>query len=236
MLVMQPDTAGAEHEQRAAEEICRSIYDETATFYKRKAPRVAGEDLGYRILYGPPVVHPGYLFLGDQPGGRGTDSVRTDQLQGCPTECEYGLDKRELRKAGWKSTKLAVNMQKIWGVPVLKKSTGLNAIFFRAPRDEWPRLETGLRIELEKFSLERARRIIEILQPKRLVVIGFKTFRPLATSAHRQVEVWRNGRSLVERSEIWGVPAFGVIHLSGAHLSGADFDAIKAYFGERISN
>jgi len=49
---MQPDTEGAEHEQRAAEEICRSIYEETATFYERKAPGVAGQDLGYRILMG----------------------------------------------------------------------------------------------------------------------------------------------------------------------------------------
>src|SRR6267378_7546442 len=160
-----------------AEELCRSIYEETAAFYKYKAPRVAGQDLGYRILYGPPTVRPEYLFLGDQPGGK-ADSVRIDQLQGWPTECEYALDNGALRKAGWKNNRLASNMQKIWGIPTLRNSTGLNAIFFRAPdSEEWSHgLEKGLRIELEKFSLERARRIVETLQPKRLVVIGLQTF------------------------------------------------------------
>jgi hypothetical protein len=231
---MQPDTAGAEHEQRTAEEICRSIYEETKTFYECKAPRVAGQDLGYRILYGPPVVRAKYLFLGYQPGGR-ADSRRIDQLRSWPTECEYALNPLELRNAGWKNPRLALNIQKVWGVPILKKSTGLNAIFFRAPDlKEWRRLQRGLRIELENFSLERARRIIKTLQPRHLLVIGLETFGRLAPSATSALE--RNGRCLVEQGEIWGMAAFGVIHLSGAHVSGADFDAIKAYFGERISN
>ena len=145
---MQPDTEGAEHQQRAAEEICRSIYAETATFYECKAPRVAGRDLGYRILYGPPVVRSEYLFLGYQPGG-GAASVRIDQLRSWPTQCEYGLDKQELRNAGWENPKLALNMQRVWGAPSLKQSTGLNVIFFRAPNsEEWRRLETGLRLSL----------------------------------------------------------------------------------------
>jgi hypothetical protein len=135
-----------------------------------------------------------------------------------------------------KNPKLALNTQQFWGVPILKKSTGLNAIFFRAPDlKEWHRLERGLRIELENFSLERARRIIETLQPRHLVVIGLTRFRRLAPSATSGL--MRNGRPLVERGEIWGVTAFGVIHLSGAYgLSGHDLDAMKAYFGERISN
>jgi hypothetical protein len=99
--LMQSDTAGAEHEQRAAEGICRSIYEETATLYECKAPRVAGQDLGYRILYGPPVVRAEYLFLGDQPGGR-ADSRRVDQLRSWPTECEYALNKPDLLNAGEK--------------------------------------------------------------------------------------------------------------------------------------
>jgi len=180
------------------------------------------------------MVRSEYLFLGHQPGG-GADSVRIDQLRSWPTECEYGLDKRDLRNAGWEHPALALKMQRVWGIPILKKSTGLNVIFFRAPNlEEWRRLETGLRIELEKFSSERARRIIETLQPKHLVVIGLEIFRRLDPSATSGLV--HNGRRLVEQGEIWGVTAFGIIHLSGARLSGDDLNAIRAYFGERISN
>ena len=212
-----------------AEELCRSIYEETAAFYKYKAPRVAGQDLGYRILYGPPTVRPEYLFLGDQPGGK-ADSVRIDQLQGWPTECEYALDNGALRKAGWKNNRLASNMQKIWGIPTLRNSTGLNAIFFRAPDSkEWRRLES--RRQLEDFSLERVRRIVETLQPKRLAVIGLQTFRRLAHSTTPALSNG-SGRPLIEQGKVWGVPAFGVIHLSGARISGGDLNAIKNYFVE----
>jgi hypothetical protein len=164
--------------------------------------------------------------------------MRIDQLRSWPTKCEYALDKRELGNAGWEHPKLAVNMQKVWGVPILQKSTGLNVIFFRAPNlEEWRRLETGLRIELEKFSEARARRIIEALQPKHLVVIGLEISRRLAPSATSvMVRSGGNGRPLVVQGEIWGVTAFGIIHLSGARLSGDDLKAIRAYFGERISN
>jgi hypothetical protein len=220
-----------EHEQRAAEEICRSIYEETKTFYEHKAPRVAGEDLGYRILYGPPVVRAEYLFLGYQPGG-GADSKCPVQLQRWPTECEYALNPPGLRNAGWKNPKLALNMQKLWGVPVLKKSTGLNAIFFRAPDlKKWRQLESGLRKEIEDFSLERASRIIKTLRPKYLVVIGLQTFDLLATSETLALE--RDGKCLIKQGVILGMAAFGVIHLSGAYVSKNHFNAIKAYFGER---
>src|SRR5260370_12406 len=56
---------------------------------------LARQDLGYRILYGPPVVRAKYLFLGYQPGGR-ADSRRIDQLRSWPTECEYALNPLEL--------------------------------------------------------------------------------------------------------------------------------------------
>jgi hypothetical protein len=230
---LQTDTSVIKHDQRAAEELCRSIYEETKTFYERKAPRVAGQDLGYRILYGPPMVDAEYLFLGYQPGG-GAESKCPVQLQRWPTECEYALNPSELRNAGWRNPRIVLNMQKLWGVPVLKKSTGLNAIFFRAPDlTEWHRLERGLRIELENFSLERAGRIIKTLHPKHLVVIGLQTFDLLATSATSALE--RDGRCLVKQGEILGMAAFGVIHLSGARISGNHFNAIKAHFGERTS-
>jgi hypothetical protein len=232
---MYPDAGSTEYERHAAEEVCRSIYEETARLYKASAPNVAGQDLGYRILYGPPVVRPEYMFIGFQPGGQG-DSVRVEQLRSWPPECEYALDRPSLKAAGWAQPKLALNMQKVWGVPILKRSTGLNAIFFRSPKmEDWARIEKGLRTELEEFSRGRVRRIVGALRPKRLAVIGLGTFDWLTDRQGASVATC-NGRALVKRGKLWGALAFGVMHLSGARLSGTDLDVMKAYFAEQDSN
>jgi hypothetical protein len=49
------------------EAICRSAYDETRTYYDRIAEPCG--NLGFEILYGPPLHRPDVLFLGYQPGG-----------------------------------------------------------------------------------------------------------------------------------------------------------------------
>jgi hypothetical protein len=220
-----------EDEQRAAEKACSSIYEETSRCYESVTPRLAGQALGYRILYGPPVVCPAFLFLGYQPGGR-ADSVRPEQLRGWPSECEYALDKPGLKDAGWVRPAFAINMQRVWGIPTLKNSVGLNAIFFRAPNmGGWARVERELRNKLEAFSLERVQRIVGTLRPRRLAVIGLGTFDWLTRRSEASVRV-RNGRVLVKQGELWGVPAFGVIHLSGARVSRADLEAMKTYFAE----
>jgi hypothetical protein len=232
---MRSDPLVTQDEQRAAEETCRSVYDEVSKLYDDRAPRVGGKKLGYRILYGPPVVRPKYLFLGYQPGGK-ANSLRMDQHRGWPSVCEYALDKPRLRAAGWDSPTLAVNMQKVWGAPTLKHCTGLNAIFFRAPSmEDWKRVRREQREELERFSLERAQRIVKMFGPKRLTVVGLGSFELLTKGLGCSVLVCR-GRALIKRGELWGVPAFGVIHLSGARVSGADLEAMKAYFAELDAN
>ena len=65
-------------------------------------------NLGFKILYGPPVVEPPILFIGYQPGGE-KESMIESEHQGWPEACEY--------------------------VEVLEACVGVNAIFLRAPAD-----------------------------------------------------------------------------------------------------
>jgi len=109
--------------QSLAEETCRRIYAETREFYKTISRGI--EDVGFQILYGAPHVETPILFLGYQPG-RGCKSPKDEREYGSedrwPSECEYATERWSLAK----------RMQDIFGVDLLKRCVGLNAIFIRS--------------------------------------------------------------------------------------------------------
>ncbi len=70
------------------EAACRAIYQSTRSFIKGIAPRIGAANLGFKMLYGPPVVEPPILFIGYQPGGE-KESMIESEHQGWPEACEY---------------------------------------------------------------------------------------------------------------------------------------------------
>jgi hypothetical protein len=203
-----------------AEDVCRQVYEETRSFYAQKAPQLGDSACGFRVLYGPPLIDAPFLFLGYQPGGEAAH-MEPDHHQTWPVRCDYAV-------ACWP---LARRVRETWGgESSLERCTGLNAIFFRAPSVRaWHQLSRPLRVEMECFSLRRAERIVKALAPKRIVVIGLAMFDRL-TERKGIVARQSDRRVLVKAGELWGRPAYGVIHLSGARVSNLDRDRIKAHF------
>ena len=186
-----------------AETLCRRIYDETRCFYDEKvsALRAADADHGFRILYGPPTVNAPILFLAYQPGGDRSHH-RPEEHKCWPQECDYATQP-------WL---LARRMQQIWSLPALERSTGLNVVFFRSPRMHiWNDVPRPLRKDLEQFSYPRAEQIVRELKPNILVVIGLSTF-PGTNKWSIKLQN-EKGRVLIRRDELWGIPAYAVIHL-----------------------
>jgi hypothetical protein len=65
----QAPTRGPKSQQAAAAEVCCSVYKEVEKFSRTHPLKINGCELGFRILYGPPVLYAEYLFIGYQPGG-----------------------------------------------------------------------------------------------------------------------------------------------------------------------
>jgi hypothetical protein len=203
-----------------AEAICREVYQETRDFYADKEGHLGQDAQGFGILHGPPVVNAPFLFLGYQPGGA-KESGYPDQHMRWPEKCVYPT-------AAWP---LAKQLRLVWSTQTLAECTGLNAIFFRArSAREWSKVEEGLRGEMEGFSRKQAERIVRALAPQRIVIIGLNTFRMLTAGG-----IALRGASeniLVRDGELWGVPAFGIVHLSGARVSREDRDQLKRFFDD----
>jgi hypothetical protein len=216
-----PSRRGREGCLTDKEEICREIYKETQSFYGQMAPLLGSAALGFRVLYGPPILHAPFLFIGNQPGGR-AESV--EDHDGWPRRCDYAV-------AEWP---LAKRMRQIWHIDLLERCTGLNANFFRAPSvRSWRSLDARLRQDCEAFSQQRAYRILKTLAPKRIVVIGLETFSLLT---HGDPVLSNGSRVLVKRGELCGVEAFGVIHLSGARTSRSEVEMISGFFAKGLAS
>jgi hypothetical protein len=215
---MKPDTTYITTDPTIdLEAVCRDVHAQTQAFHARVASRLGHRDHGFRVLYGPPFPEAPVLFLGFQPGG-GKEDMSSDHHAGWPERCEYAHE----------TWLLAKRMRAIWGADFLDRCTGLNLIFFRARNIRaWKALEANLRNEIECFCRAQVERVVEAIAPKRIVVIGIGTFDRLKVE---NVELFKKGRTLAKVGKIYGRPAPGVIHLSGAHLSGADFDHLKDLF------
>ena len=199
--------------QAALDETCRTIYAETKSHYTAIAQTC--RDLGFKILYGPPFLKPPILFIGYQPGGGAEDCARElidGAHDGWPTVCEYATE----------SWKLAYWMRKMFGAELLTRCVGLNAIFVRAPKVEIYRktVASSVREEIEKFCLPRVEQLIGVMQPQRIVSIGFETLE-LFGGGDPDLQNDK-GRTLTKIGKIAARDAFATLHLSGAQISTID--------------
>ncbi len=203
-------------------EACRAIYSDVQRFYDEHPVRIGGEDLGFRVLYSPPLPRPEILFLGFQPGGRLGEALESQRLghrEGWPTFSDYAT-------ADWL---LARRMRSIWPIDVINRSVGMNAIFFRAPSiKDWNSLPAVVRLAAEEFSARHVAGLIQLLSPRRIVVIGLGTFDRL-THGEALVRGYRK-QVLIKEGRLWGRPAYGVVHLSGARIAREDLNTIRSYF------
>ena len=204
--------------------IYRETLKETHEFYRDNYKGLANH--GYSIAYGPVYSRPPVLFLGYQPGGRHTTEQHLTLLptETPPSTSYYATD-------GWP---LASNMRTMWPHGLLARATGLNAIFFRSPSiDEFSTISRDTLRRAKNFSVPRASKLIEAIDPIVIVGIGFATLRLFGEA--EPVLCNGRGRTLIRQGVIAGRPAFGTLHLSGARISTADRQAIADFIARSWS-
>ena len=202
---------------------CRKVYEETNAVYSQSKQRLGVNDLGFKILYGPPHQNAPILFIGDQPGGAVKDE-KEDERFSWPNVCEYATETWHLAK----------NMRAMFGLTLLKDCVGVNTNFFRAPNVKtWQKIPAVVRNALEQFSREKLLEIIRITNPKQIVVIGLGTLDKFGPTTPNLSSA--NGRVLVKRGQLDGWPAISTLHLSGAQISGDDRRAIAEFIFKSIA-
>lgn len=182
-----------------------TIYAETAALYTEIKPQLNGAARGYKVLYGPPLVRSPAFFLGLQVGdidGGPEQGEREGERVTWPAVTEYAT-------AWWP---LARKLRHIFEVDFLKTTTGSNINFFRSRGVSTYRTDVplALRKKCEKFSQERARTLVQVTNPERIIVIGVSALDKLKVK--RQFRPVAHG---IMRGELWGRPAMATWHLTG---------------------
>jgi len=147
---------------------CQKVYDEAQIFF---ATIKRERDFGFKIFNAPPVYQTPFLFIGYQPGGSQAsfeyEQSRNSHLT-WPPEIEY-------LTASWA---LASCMRRTFaGTDTLERCVGMNANFLRYPNVVCYRraMDCPSRTDVERFCLETVLRIISLVDPRKIMTIGFST-------------------------------------------------------------
>ncbi len=158
----------------------------------------------------------------------------SDTGKGCKTALEeraYGSEDRWPPKSEYVTEcwTLAKRLREMFGEEFIERCVGLNAIFIRAhSMKNYSELDRAHRSKIEEFCLPHVETMVNAIQPKLVVAIGFATLDLLDVDV---VGTTKNekGRVLTKRGEIFGRDALGVLHLSGAWISKQDRETIARH-------
>jgi hypothetical protein len=184
---------------------------------------------GFKVLNSPPIFRPECFFVGFQPSG---DHSARRQEERYEYEWPKGVQYVEcVGQPGWK---LADRMVESFGVDFLNKCMGSNAIFMRYPdvKSYKKNIPAVTREKIRNLSAFHLQRIIEIVEPKSIVTIGFDVLKlfekPLID--HKSP----SGRVLTKRGSVFGAPATAMMHLTGCRISTADRISIAKQIKSKI--
>ncbi len=210
-------------EQQALDETCRGIYRDMAALYAELEPALAGDGPapGYAILFGPPRLRPPILFIGYQPGGPYGPMPDAASPSPWPPVSQYAT-------CSWR---LALRLQDIYGKELLARCTGTNALFVRARSStHYKAYPSAARRRIEAFCIPACRRLIETMQPEKVVVLGLGSLGLLGKAGQVPIATGAKGRWLVCGGTIAGRPVTAVLHPTGAFgLSAEEWGEVKRH-------
>jgi len=192
--------------------IISEIYKDTHELWNEyKKYMGPAQHFGFKILYGPATLEPSVFIVGLQPGGDDLHAT-DDERMGPPSHNEY-------LSQSWI---LANVLRRRLGIKYLERSVGANVNFFRAPNWEfWTKKVSPLaRDRLESFSLYQLRRLISVLKPTQILILGWEAMFQLVGGSFEELladKMTSSGRRrLLKAGSFEGIPAFAIPHPSSA--------------------
>lgn len=206
--------------QSEIDAICRNIYKNTSKC--SPITHLLGEEFGFEILMGPPFNETPVLFIGYQPGN-------------------WALSVAEARSAGYESSwvvnsksqyatenwRLAIKLREIFkpaNMELLEQSVGLNAVYVRSKNIQHYNRSVSLedRKLIQNYCLKCNQEIIQLIKPKKMIVIGFGTMDVFGPSTADLLG--HNNRCLTKLGSIFDHDTLAVRHLTGARFKTSDYD------------
>lgn len=175
--------------------------------------------LGFEIFLTPPRLRPPILFIGYNPGDASNntpiDEARAKGYEDRPpAENELATAKKDYR--------LATQLQKMFEYDLLSECVALNAVFIRTRSiDDYLRLDADKREELQEFCFSMVRKLVDAMDPERIVVLGFRTLDLLQAEWTKDCTSPKKNRQLTRWTQVFKRQALAILHPS-ARISSDD--------------
>ncbi len=213
---------------------CQQVYQRIKRAWLDMPPSFTTKECRFSILYGPPIFNPDIMIIGTNPGYNPAD-LYDAEIDTWPSENEYWI----------KNWPLAKKLRKFFSAAgiehVLKKSVGTNFLFFKSRAIEsdskglcWGDNPIKLRKDLEEICLTEVRRLVDKVQPKLIVVLGFGVFDKYCIVSQ---DVHSPTGDVIGRSGTFcGVNTIGIKHPTGARVSDANMTLVIEHIKSQISD
>jgi len=216
----------------AITETCEDLYCRTYLMWKGLEGQLRTWPLKYGILYGPPIFRAPMFFMGANPGGGEEGPLRTTW----PDTFEYGDEQVTYDLAKF----LQDVFRRANRLDALQASTGANLLFFRSKKlaalpegNGWGNNPPEIRSLLENFCRSEVEKLIELLEPRMLFIMGKAVFDRFVPKPHSEVlapvDRWVAAKGVVN-----GRVAIGIMHPTGCHWRRAEKDALARYLEDRV--
>ena len=225
-----------ENETAVVEAFAAQVYVDMNQIWIAKKNAFPTWELGFRILYSPPILKPELVIVGENPGCLRGQVFALEEHSGWPGHNEYAVQ-------GWPlASKLRILFSAIGLQKVLERSVGLNANFFRSHSSSsdqvglrWKDNPPTIRRELESICLEKVFGLISAMNPKIVLALGMKAFDAL--TRHNGTIIIRRGRDrLCAIGNANATTIIGIIHPTGAQVSNDDWARVMPHVHRQFTN
>lgn len=212
-----------------AENLTKEVYEE----WKNKYPNYEN---GFKVFYSVPHEDPELMIISFQPGGNHTH-FREENFENYLVG-DFSINENSYIGNNHKMSKMVRRLFSHIenGLILLEKSTIIPLIFFRASSvEKWE--NEAQRENMEKFCFEKLAEVLSYIKPKKILIIGFKTFNKLNDNkilkfSNKEIFCTRskNGDALAFFCNSGDVKVFVTTHLSGSRISNIDMERLSESF------
>lgn len=195
---------------------------------------------GYKIFYGPVQKNPKLMIISHNPSGS-EYYFQTEDLErfqrgdfSAPPTNSYTIRENPMAK----------KMQNLFSGReiILKKSVTFPILFFRSKDVKtWKNVPRERRIGMEQFCYSRVKEIFEQIEPKKILVLGFRTDKKLKKNIFNDFPEEKTLKNSKNRKlsylYAWNkIPIFCMLHPTGNRISTKDWTLIRKKFHEFVDH
>ncbi|MEG8015272.1 hypothetical protein [Sphingomonas sp. 22R3R2A-7] len=211
----------------------RAIYARVAARWNDHASEILEGRCGYSILGALPVRKSPLLIIGLNPGYDADDATMPPHRQTTWPLHAYLDDDRYPLKDRLKD----LLDSDPWRGP-LSLALTTNFLFFRSrslrgDQPAWQQVPLQLRRELQAFCLGELQELIDLVAPKRILVLGMTAVGQYLYDNQPALQDDK-GNWLIAKGHLWGRPAIGIKHPTGARWTNRDWQRAKIWFSAQI--